>query len=212
MISQMQGKWAGRFIGAAITQGAVVAVITVLIVEPWTYFNIKSYFSPAMVIAGGGGGTWMFTGYVLYLAVGVVAVAVTAVFYFYIEDIMGKRYHGLTSLLAWAHFILMNVGVAGSMLLMIWRVGLRAMRARRSPMMMRPRIAIATAKVTSASPLRFPRRSTRPNVTRLFIFTRAPRLGDSGVVGVITWQHDSHSWERAFPFADGARARVIFHP
>ena len=133
MIQEMQGKWAGRFIGAAIVQGLIVAVITVLIVEPWTYFNVKSYFSPAMVIAGGGGGTWMFTGYVLYLMVGVVAVAVTAVFYFYIEDVMGRQYHGLTSALAWGHFILMNVGVAGSMLLMIWGGGSRGMRAPRSP-------------------------------------------------------------------------------
>ena len=62
----------------------------------------------------------MFTGYVLYLMVGVVAVAVTAVFYFYIEDVMGRQYHGLTSALAWGHFILMNVGVAGSMLLINW--------------------------------------------------------------------------------------------
>jgi hypothetical protein len=120
MMQQMQGKWAGRFIWAAIAQGAIVAVLTVLIVEPWSFFGVKSYFSPAMVVAGGGGGTWLFTGYVLYLVVGVVAVAVTAIFYFYIEDVMGKAYEGLTNYLAWAHYILMNVGVAGAMLLMVW--------------------------------------------------------------------------------------------
>lgn len=120
MMLQMQGRWAGRFIGAAIVQGAIVTMITVLIVEPWTYFNIKSYFSPAMVVAGGGGGTWMIVGYLLYLVVGVVAVAVTAVFYFYIEDVRGKVYHGPTNYLAWGHYFLMNVGVALSMLLMIY--------------------------------------------------------------------------------------------
>ncbi len=62
----------------------------------------------------------MFTGYILYLTVGVIAVAVTALFYFYFEGVMGKVYHGLPSLLAWGHYILMNVGVAGSMLLMIY--------------------------------------------------------------------------------------------
>jgi hypothetical protein len=103
-----------------VLQGAIVAIITVLIVEPLSYFNIDSYFSPSKVIAGGGGGTWMFTGYILYLVVGVVAIAVTAIFYFYIEGVVGKVYHGLTNYLAWGHYILMNVGVAGSMMLMIW--------------------------------------------------------------------------------------------
>jgi len=120
VMQQMRGKWAGRFIWAAMLQGAILTVITVLIVEPWTFLNITSYYSPSKVIAGGGGGTWMFTGYVLYLVVGVVAVAVTAIFYFYIEDVTGKEYRGLTNLLAWGHYVLMNLGVAGSMLLMIW--------------------------------------------------------------------------------------------
>ena len=62
----------------------------------------------------------MFTGYILYLIVGVVAVAVTAIFYSYIEGTMGKAYSGLTNYLAWGHLILMNVGVAGSMLLMMY--------------------------------------------------------------------------------------------
>jgi len=62
----------------------------------------------------------MFTGYILYLVVGVVAVAVTAMFYYFIEGVSGKVYHGLTNYLAWGHLVLMNVGVAGSMLLMTW--------------------------------------------------------------------------------------------
>ena len=120
MAQLIRGKWAGRFIGAAVVQGVIITIITLLILEPLSIFNIDSYFSPSMVIASGGGGTWMFTGYVLYLVVGVVAVAVTAVFYFYIEGVMGKTYHGLTNYLAWGHYVFMNVGVAGSMILMIW--------------------------------------------------------------------------------------------
>jgi len=119
-VYQNQGKWAWRFIWAAIIQGLVAVVATVLIVEPWTYLNINWYYSPSKVIAGGGGGTWMFTGYVLFLVVGVVATAVTAVFYSYIEGGMGKVYSGLTSYLAWGHLIFMNVGVAASMILMMW--------------------------------------------------------------------------------------------
>jgi len=85
---------------AAVLQGLIVTAITVLIVQPLSFFNINLYYSPSKVIAGGGGGTWMFTGYILYLVVGVVAVAVTAMFYLYIEGVSGKIYHGLTNYLA----------------------------------------------------------------------------------------------------------------
>jgi len=120
MMQQIQGKWAGRWIWAAVIQGLIITVITVFIVDPLGYYNINWYFDPAKVIAGGGGGTWMFTGYILYLVVGVVAVAVTAIFYFYFEGVRGKIYSGLANYFAWGHYVLMNVGVAGSMLLMIF--------------------------------------------------------------------------------------------
>lgn len=117
----MQGKWAGRFIWAAVVQGLIAAAVTVLILDPLQYITGNAdYYSPAKVIAGNGAGTWMFTGYISYLVVGVVAVAVTAMFYFYIEGILGKVYSGFTNVLAWAHLVLMNVGVAASMLLMIY--------------------------------------------------------------------------------------------
>ncbi|HXW94279.1 MAG TPA: hypothetical protein VEJ19_01060 [Nitrososphaerales archaeon] len=115
------GKWAGRFIWAAVIQGLIAVVATILIVEPWTDLGIKAYLSPAMVIASNGAGTWMFTGYISYLVVGVVGTAVTALFYFYLEDIQGKVYKGFSNLLAWGHLLLMNVGVAGSMLIMIYQ-------------------------------------------------------------------------------------------
>ena len=119
-MQEMRGKWGGRWIWAAVVQGLIITAVTIFIVEPLSEFNINWYFSPSKVIAGGGGGTWMFTGYILYLVVGVVAVAVTANFYFYFEGMRGQVYNGLTNYLAWGHYILMNVGVAGSMLLMIW--------------------------------------------------------------------------------------------
>jgi hypothetical protein len=117
----VQGKWAGRFIWAAVFQGLLATVITVMVLDPFQYLTGKAtYFSPARVIAGNGGGTWFFTGYISFLVVGVVATAVTAIFYFYIEGVLGKVYHGLTNYLAWAHLIFMNVGVAGAMFLMMW--------------------------------------------------------------------------------------------
>jgi hypothetical protein len=117
---RIQGKWAGRWIWASVVQGAIITIITILIAQPLSVFNINPYFSPAKVISGGGGGTWLFTGYILYLVVGVVAVAVTAIFYFYLEGIEGKVYQGLRNYLAWGHYLLMNFGVAGSMLLMMY--------------------------------------------------------------------------------------------
>lgn len=120
MTAFSHGKWAGRFIWAAVLQGLLAVIVTILIIEPLSYFGINWYYSPSKVIAGGSAGTWLFTGYISYLVVGVIATAVTAVFYFYIEGVMGKVYGGLTNYLVWAHYVLMNVGVAGAMFLMMW--------------------------------------------------------------------------------------------
>jgi hypothetical protein len=116
-----KSKWAGRFIWAAVIEGFFAVVATVLTLDPLQYLTGKpDYFSPAKVIAANGAGTWFFTGYISFLVVGVVAMAVTAIFYLYIEGIQGKPYKGFTNFLAWGHLIFMNVGVAGSMFLMMW--------------------------------------------------------------------------------------------
>lgn len=119
-VPSVQGKWAGRFIWAAVIQGLIAVIATILIAEPLSYFNINLYFNPAMVIAGGGGGTWLFTGYICFLVVGVVGTAVTALFYLYLEGMTGKVYTGLRNYLALGHLVLMNAGVAGSMGLMMY--------------------------------------------------------------------------------------------
>lgn len=120
-MQNVQGKWVGRFICASVIQGLIAVVVTVLIIDPTTLFNESGlYYSASRVIAANGAGTWLFVGYISYLVVGVVAMAVTAIFYFYIEDMRGKQYKGITNYLAWGHLILMNVGVAVSMLLMMW--------------------------------------------------------------------------------------------
>ena len=116
------GKWAGRFIAAAVIQGAAFVVATILVLDPLQYFTGKGdYFSPAKVIAGGGGGTWFFTGFVSWLVVGVLATAVTAIFYYYIEDFRGKVYRGFNNLLAWGHLLFMNIGVAGAFIIMSYQ-------------------------------------------------------------------------------------------
>lgn len=103
-----------RFIWAAIVQGALAVL--------WTFFIIYPYItpSPAQVIAAGSAGTWFTVGYVTYILVGVIATAVTGLFYYYLEDVMGKQYTGVSNWLAWGHLIFMNIGVAASTYLMMY--------------------------------------------------------------------------------------------
>ena len=107
-------KWSNRFIWAAIIQGLAATLLTVPIVLPWVTPSV------AMVMAGGSAGTWFTVGYLTYIMVGVIAVAVTALFYHHFEVDMGKPYKGAANYLAWIHLILMNVGVAAAAYLMMY--------------------------------------------------------------------------------------------
>ncbi|MCS7145484.1 MAG: hypothetical protein RMJ28_03155 [Nitrososphaerota archaeon] len=109
-------KWASRFIGAAIIQGALATLITLYIVVGQIFFLRPE---PSRVIAFGSAGMWFTMGYLTYLIVGVMGVAVTALFYNYIESVLEKPYSGLAEKLAWVHLILMNVGVVGATWLMM---------------------------------------------------------------------------------------------
>lgn len=103
--TEATGKWTTRFIYAAIAQGFFAFIITALIVLP--ILNP----SPSRIIASGSAGTWLTVGYLSYLIVGVIGVAVTAIFYHYLEVDLKKSFSSLSNGLAWAHFVLMNVGV-----------------------------------------------------------------------------------------------------
>jgi hypothetical protein len=107
-------KWSNRFIWAAIIQGLAATLITIPIVLPW----IKPAVS--MVMAGGSAGTWFTVGYLSYVTVGVIAVAVTALFYQHFEVNLNKPYSGVSNYLAWIHLILMNVGVAAAAALLMY--------------------------------------------------------------------------------------------
>jgi hypothetical protein len=110
----MRSKWSNRFIFAAIVQGLVATLLTAPLVLPW----IKPPVS--MVVAGGSAGTWFIVGYIMYIVVGVVAVAVTALFYYYFEVILNRPYKGIANYLAWTHLILMNVGVAAAAAILMY--------------------------------------------------------------------------------------------
>ena len=111
---EMPSKWTSRFIYAAIVQGFFAFIITALIVLPILVPT------PSKIIAAGSVGTWLTVGYLSYIAVGVIGVAVTAMFYHYLESSLRRKFTKLTNALAWGHFVLMNVGVvAATWMLMI---------------------------------------------------------------------------------------------
>ena len=118
--------WARRFMAAAIIQGAAVVGLTIFLV-----LGQISIIKPEVsrVIAGGGAGTWFTFGYIAYIVVGVIGVAVSSLFYHY----LGGGRHGsigrASSGLAWAHLILMNVGItaAASMMMLAGYQGGAAM-------------------------------------------------------------------------------------
>jgi len=102
----VKGKWANRFIIAAIIQSIFAAAWTLPVVIPSVTPSV------AMVMAAGSAGTWFSVGYVLYIAVGVVGVAVTGLVYQHFEVVQGKTFKGFSNAMAWIHLILLNVGVA----------------------------------------------------------------------------------------------------
>ncbi len=111
--SNLSIKWTNRFIYAAIIQGAIIVGLTIFLI-----FSQISFLKPEIsrVIAAGGAGTWFTFGYIMYIVVGVIGVAVSALFYYYLEKILAKPYTmHLTKLLAWTHLLLMNVGSTSTM-------------------------------------------------------------------------------------------------
>jgi len=111
-------KMAGLFLYAAMVQGAIAAIITFLgaVGDQIGVLPV----STAHIIAAGSAGTWFVMGYLTYLIVGVVAMAVTSIFYFFIESVQGRTYKGAAKALSWIHLVFSNVGVAGAALLAMW--------------------------------------------------------------------------------------------
>ena len=104
-------------LGSAILQGAIVVGLTIFLV-----LSQISILKPEIsrVIAAGGAGTWFTFGYVMYIVVGVIGVAVSALFYYYLENERKTQYHSVTSkALAWTHLILMNIGTSAATGLMM---------------------------------------------------------------------------------------------
>jgi hypothetical protein len=101
-----------RFIWAAIVQGFFAAFWTLFVINPW--YQWFGSVAPTKMFTLESAGSWFRLGYLIYIMIGVIAMAVTALFYYYIEDIQAKVYEGTSNILAWLHYVLMNVGVAAA--------------------------------------------------------------------------------------------------
>lgn len=108
---EANGTWTPRFMVAAIVQGAIVAGLTIFLVLGQVSFKPEV----SRVMAAGGAGTWFTFGYVMYIIVGVIGVAVTALFYHYLENTLGKTIRRTAKALAWTHLVLMNIGTVAAM-------------------------------------------------------------------------------------------------
>jgi hypothetical protein len=114
-------KWSNRFIWAAIVQGLAATLLTIPIIWPSTgLFGITVTPAVAMVIASGSAGTWYTVGYLTYIMVGVIAVGLTALFYYNFEISQSKPYKGISNVFAWIHLVLMNVGVAAAAYMLMY--------------------------------------------------------------------------------------------
>ena len=113
-----QGYWGNRFILSAIIQGAVITILTLIIIGfqlTSSNINIIQYLS----LTFDGPSKWFFLGYIFYLIL-IVAIAVTAVFYLHLEIHMDKKITGIKSVLAGIHLLGMNIGGAGTTIVMIY--------------------------------------------------------------------------------------------
>lgn len=111
-----QNPWSRRFMVAAIVQGAGIVGLTAALVIGSIFFMKPDV---ARVIAAGGVGTWFTFGYLIYIAVGVIGVAVSALFYHLLGPIK------TSNVLGWMHLALMNVGTtaAAGMMMYVGYIG-----------------------------------------------------------------------------------------
>src|SRR5688572_19521772 len=83
-----------------------------------TYIIILLFYN-SLSLTFDGPSKWFFLGYIFYLIL-IIAIAVTAVFYLHLEIHMGKKITGLKSVLTWIHLLGINIGGAGTTIVMIY--------------------------------------------------------------------------------------------
>jgi hypothetical protein len=114
----LKTEWGNRFIFAAIIQGGIVtvmALVTVAFQILTTNVDIIQFLS----LSFEGPAKWFFIGIILYLIL-IVAIAVTAVFYNHLDINLKRKFSRISNALAWIHLFGMNIGGAGTTILMIF--------------------------------------------------------------------------------------------
>ncbi len=108
-----ESRWAARFIAGSIINGAFgFAVMAVLL-----YLAVFGRPAASRIVASGGAGTWFVVGLIGYGLVGILGIAVSALFYQYLESTLGAPYTGWRNYAAWAHLILGGIGGTAATLL-----------------------------------------------------------------------------------------------
>ena len=110
--------WARRFIVTALIQGTIMFVLTELLL--YADFPFSGFVSPENIVAQGSAGTWFTVGYLGYLIVPVVGTGLSALFYHYLEVVMGRPYEKGLRYLAWGHLLLGNVVLAAGIGLLMY--------------------------------------------------------------------------------------------
>jgi hypothetical protein len=116
--NNLKTKWGNRFIIAAIIQGGIVtamALVTVAFQILTTSIDIIQFLS----LSFEGPAKWFFIGIILYLIL-IVAIAVSAVFYNHLEINLKRKFSRISNMFAWIHLFGMNIGGAGTTILMIF--------------------------------------------------------------------------------------------
>lgn len=90
-------------------QLALAVILTFIL---FVYGSLYLAPTPSMVMASGSAGTWLVVGYFLYLIL-IMSLAVTALLYNYAEATLNKRIDAGLSRFAYAHLILVNIGMIG---------------------------------------------------------------------------------------------------
>jgi hypothetical protein len=116
-------RWSRRFMWAAAAHGLVATVLGLLLGIVLVVSPSISAVEIATIIKIPGAGfveAALFAFFAMYAVVGVLGAGVSSLFYHHVEVVMGKTYRGGARTLAWIHFVLMNVGIAGATWTMIY--------------------------------------------------------------------------------------------
>jgi hypothetical protein len=105
-----ESRWATRFVWAAIIHGILAAGIAVVgILAELLNFN------PTILEAIEGRlGVFLVAGFLAYVTIGILGMAVSALFYQYLEVNLRAPYGPTENSLAWIHLLLANIGAVGA--------------------------------------------------------------------------------------------------